>query len=238
MGVYLQDDKLIYESPEEKLLTEFKQKSMDKLENVTLKEFVSLLGSALPAPGGGGSAALSGAQGFALSSMVCNLTVGKKKYAQYEERLKELLLVYSYCGKRMLELIDLDEENFLPLSKAYGLKSDTAEEKAYKDKVMEEALVTASLVPLEIMMLALEGLEYLQELKIMSSRLVLSDVGVAAECFRAAIEGAKLNVVINLKTMKQSKIKESIVSMMYKIQSEYPEHYRQVSSYVLDDISG
>lgn len=83
-----------------------------------LSSFVELLSSKEPAPGGGGAAALTGAQGTALAAMVCNLTIGKKKYREHEERLKEILEKALVLQRRFLEMIDEDKQNFLPLAKA------------------------------------------------------------------------------------------------------------------------
>ena len=97
------------------------------LRDSSVTEFTALLASDLPAPGGGGVAALMAAQGFALASMVCNLTFGKKKFAEHEPRLHEIQEKSSRLASRMLDLMDLDEEYFVPLSKAYGLPVNTEE---------------------------------------------------------------------------------------------------------------
>ena len=92
-----------------------------KISEKTCIEFVDVLASKSAVPGGGGAAALVGAIGMALGSMVCNLTIGKKKYAEYEESVKEILTKAAEIEKNLLNMIDEDAKNFLPLSKAYGL---------------------------------------------------------------------------------------------------------------------
>lgn len=167
-----------------------------------LSSFVELLSSKEPAPGGGGAAALTGAQGTALAAMVCNLTIGKKKYREHEERLKEILEKALVLQRRFLEMIDEDKQNFLPLAKAYGIKAETEEEKREKAAVMEKALQTACRVPLEIVRSCAEGITLHEELLDKGSRLAISDVGVGAEFLRAALISGKMNVRINTGMMQ------------------------------------
>ena len=84
-------------------------------------EFIEKLSSKSPTPGGGGVSALIGSLGTALGGMVCNLTIGKKKYEIYEEEVKEILDEVTYIQKRLFDLIKEDEDNFIPLSKEYSL---------------------------------------------------------------------------------------------------------------------
>ena len=99
---------------------------------VPCNEFVDVLGSKAPVPGGGGASALVGAVGTALGNMVGALTVGKKKYADVEEEMKELMAKATTLQDELLHLIERDAEVFEPLSKAYGMPRETEEEKAEK----------------------------------------------------------------------------------------------------------
>lgn len=172
------------------------------LSTLSLNDFVELLSSKAPAPGGGGAAALTGAQGCALAAMVCNLTIGKKKYAQYEEDLRRILDESIILQKRFLSMIEEDKINFLPLAKAYGLASSTDEEKVYKAKVMEEALKKACSIPVEIVEKSYAGIKLHLELMDKGSKLAISDVGVGVEFLRAALISGKMNVLINTGMMK------------------------------------
>ena len=107
---------------------------------VPCNEFVEVLGSKAPVPGGGGASALVGAVGTALGNMVGALTVGKKKYADVEEEMKELMAKATTLQDELLHLIERDAEVFEPLSKAYGMPRETEEEKAEKARVMEIVL--------------------------------------------------------------------------------------------------
>ena len=106
---------------------------MEKIAEKSCIGFVDVLASKAPVPGGGGAAALVGAIGMALGSMDCNLTTGKKKYAQYEEDIQAILGKAKTLQDQLLEMIDKDAEGFFPLSQAYGLPANTDEEKAAKE---------------------------------------------------------------------------------------------------------
>ena len=168
-------------------------------------EFVEVLSSKAPVPGGGGAAALVGAVGAALCNMVGNLTVGKKKYADVEEELRGLMEQVTEIQNRFLQLIDEDAEGFAPLAKAYGLPSGTEEEKAKKAEIMEKCLNDACGVPMEIMENCCRAIDLIEIFAAKGSVLAVSDAGVAAACCRAALKGASLNIYINTKSMKDRK---------------------------------
>lgn len=161
-------------------------------------DFIGALSSNAPVPGGGGASATVGALAAALGMMVTNLTIGKKKYADYEEELIRCRSELEGLRDRLITLTDKDAEAFEPLSRAYSLPKDAPD----YERIMEEALLTASLAPLEIMDTALECAHVLEVLVEKGSRLAISDVGVGIYFAQAAIEGAALNVYINTKMMK------------------------------------
>lgn len=173
-----------------------------KIAEKTCIEFVDALASKSAVPGGGGAAALVGAIGMALGSMVCNLTIGKKKYAEYEETVKEILNKAGKIEKDLLEMIDKDAECFLPLSKAYGLPKNTEEEIRIKEETMEKALKVACEVPISIVRVCFEAIKLHEDLVDKGSKLAISDVGVGVQCLRAAILSGQLNVVININSIK------------------------------------
>lgn len=161
-------------------------------------EFVSLLASAAPAPGGGGAAALAGALGTALGHMVGALTAGKKKYAAVEPEIRSLMARCSQLQTQLLDQVQADEEGFRPLAQAYGIPKDDPA----RAETLEEASVTACQVPLRIMELCCESLDLVAVLAEKGSRLAVSDAGCAAALIRAALESASLNVFINTKTLR------------------------------------
>ena len=165
-------------------------------------EFVSVLASKSPVPGGGGASALVGAVGTALGNMVGSLTVGKKKYADVEADIIKLQEKADGLQQELLDLVEKDAEVFEPLSKAYGLPKDTPQQQKEKDRVMEKCLVDACSVPLDIMEKCCEALEIMAQFAAKGSKLALSDAGVGAVFCKAALQGASLNVFINTSSMK------------------------------------
>lgn len=175
------------------------------IKEQTIQDFLDVLSSKQPVPGGGGASALGGALGTALGLMVGNLTVGKKKYAAVEEDVRADMEKLLALQETFMELADDDAKVFAPLAAAYSLPTVTEEERAYKAAVMEENLLAASLVPLQIMEAAKEALELLKDLEQKGSVMAVSDVGVAVQFIRTALTGAVMNVYINTKSMKTPK---------------------------------
>ncbi len=177
---------------------------------MTYFEFVEKLSSKSPTPGGGGASSLVGAIGVALCSMVCNLTIGKKKYEEYESEILEILEKTNKLQNRLLELIKEDEENFLPLSKAYSLKANTEEEKKIKEETMQNCLKLASKAPLEVLKISYEAIKLHERILGKTTILAISDIGVGISSLRASLLSAKLNILININSLKDEDYKQQI----------------------------
>ena len=162
------------------------------------RTFVEVLASNAPAPGGGGAAALVGAIGTALGNMVGSLTVGKKKYADVEAEIIELKAKCDALQKELLDQVEADEVNFLPLAKAYGIPKDDPN----RDAIMEEATLIACSTPMKIMELCCQAIDYIKVFADKGSRLAVSDAGCGAVICKAALQAASLNVFINTKSLK------------------------------------
>lgn len=173
-------------------------------------DFLEVLSSKAPVPGGGGASAAVGAFSCALGMMVANLTVGKKKYAAIEDEMKQLCKKLDILKKELVALTDKDAEAFAPLAEAYSMPKDTPKELDEKECVMEAALYEASIVPLEIMEKILLAMGHMRILEEKGSGLAVSDVGVAVLFGKAALEGASLNVYINTKMMKDRERAEDL----------------------------
>ena len=184
--------------------------------NKTCIEFAEVLASKEPVPGGGGASAYVGSLGMALGSMVGNLTLGKKKYADVEEDIKALLERSQQLMKILNDLVEADAEAFKPLSDAYRLPSGTDEEKEYKETMIQASLKAAAQAPLDIAKACTEAIELHKEFAEKGSRLAVSDAGCGAIFCKAALQGARLNVLINLNLMKDEDLK-------YKMQKEIDE---------------
>ncbi len=174
------------------------------------REFLNMLASAEPIPGGGGASAMVGALGAALGGMVGNLTLGKKKYESVQEDIKALLDRAGKLQSELLSLVVKDAEVFEPLSRAYGLPKNTDEEKKHREAVMEEALRLACSVPVELMEKSMEAVALHEEMAVKGTRIAISDAGVGVLFCKSALLGASLNVFINTKLMKDRKYAEAI----------------------------
>jgi methenyltetrahydrofolate cyclohydrolase len=164
----------------------------------TLNGFLDDLASSSPAPGGGSVAALSGALGVALTSMVCNLTIGKKKYADVESDMKKVLDQTEQLREQFTELIDSDTLAFNKVMEAYALPKDTEPQKALRSAAIREATKEATMVPLEVMKHCIDALALTQTVASKGNVNSVSDAGVSAFMLHSAIESAALNVRINL----------------------------------------
>ena len=181
----------------------------------TCTEFVEVLSSKAPVPGGGGASALVAAVGTALGNMVGSLTVGKKKYADVEDEMWELKKKCDQLQKDFLHLIERDAEVFEPLSKAYGMPRETEEEKAEKARVME-------------------AIELIVEFGAKGSKLAISDAGVGAAFCKAALKGASLNVYINTKSMADRAYAEEL----NKKADAMLEKYTKIADETFDSVLG
>ena len=178
---------------------------MDFTQN-SCREFVEVLASNAPVPGGGGAAALVGAIGTALGNMVGSLTVGKKKYADVEEEIIALKAKCDALQNELLYQVPADAEGFVPLAKAYGIPKDDPS----RPEIMEKATITACQVPMHIMELCCESLDAIAVFAAKGSRLAVSDAGCGATIVKAALQAASLNVFINTKTLQNREVAEKM----------------------------
>jgi len=171
------------------------------LTRKTVKTFLDELASASPAPGGGSVAALAGALGAALAAMVCNLTIGKKKYADVDEEMKKVLVQAEELRRLFTDLVTKDTEAFNKVMEAYGLPKETDPQKALRSAAIVEATKEATLVPLEVMKHCIDALALAQVVASKGNVNSVSDAGVSALMLHAACESAALNVRINLNAL-------------------------------------
>ena len=181
-----------------------------KLADMQVTQFCDVLASDAPAPGGGSTAALEGALGAALTAMVCGLTtVGKsrEKYAEYQEFVLASQKKALDLKARFMDVMDRDTEAFNVVSAAFGMPKATDEEKAARSAAIQKGL-EGTRTPFEMMELAAETLELTAELLGKTNDSAASDLGVSALSMRAAIQGAWLNVLINIGSLKNKELAE------------------------------
>ena len=183
-----------------------------KLQDLLLKEFLEKTASNEPVPGGGSSAALNAAMATALTEMVANLTIGRKKYADADERMREIAAVMSAQRSRFLEDIDRDAEAYRQVMEAYRLPKETEKEQQLRDATIQEATKEASLIPMEVAESAFSLLETMRETLQRGNPNAATDGLVGMINCRTAILSALLNVRVNLGGIRDEKFVEEMTT--------------------------
>ncbi len=207
------------------------------LVNRNLNAFLEELASNSPAPGGGSVAALAGALGSALTSMVCRLTVGKKKYAEAEEEMKSVLAMSEKLRTTFTRLIDTDTDAFNKVMEAYSLPKESDDRKALRNAAIQEATKEAALVPLECMKHCIDALALARAVAQKGNLNSVSDAGVSALMIGAGIEAAALNVKINLTGITDMEFVEWKTSEVSSIQKTGRDAVEEILLIVGDKIS-
>ena len=182
-----------------------------------ISNFLDELASNSPTPGGGSVAALAGALGAALISMVGNLTVGKKKYEDVEEDIKKILSSSEKLRYELSQLIEEDVKAFNNFMATYKMPKETEDEKKVRAEKMQESLIKAAKVPLKTAYKCFDIMIVSQEAAEKGNLNVVSDAGVAVLMAEAALESAILNVKINLRMIKDEKVRTELFSSIKEI---------------------
>ena len=182
-----------------------------------IRNFLDELASNSPTPGGGSVAALAGALGAALISMVGNLTVGKKKYEDIEEEIKRIISSSEKLRYELSKLIEEDVKVFNNFMSTYKMPKETEDEKRLRAEKMQESLIKAAKVPLKVAYKCLDILSLSKEVAEKGNINVVSDAGVAVLMAEAALESAILNVKINLGMIKDEKARTELSSSIKEI---------------------
>lgn len=172
--------------------------------------WLSELGSAAPTPGGGGAAAMTAAVAAGLVEMVCNLTVGRPRYAEHSEHAAAVLERATALRGQALALVTEDATAFDALMATFKLPKSDEAERAARTAAVQRATEAAARVPLRIAALAAEVVQLAEQLPGRSNPNVLSDVGVAASTAAAALESAALNVEINLSGLTDQQARQRL----------------------------
>lgn len=196
---------------------------MDMLE-LKINDFLDRLGSSDAVPGGGGASALAAALGAALGTMVGSLTVGKKKYADVEEEIKDLMAEMTDLSGKLAACVNKDAEMFAPLAEAYRIPKDAPD----RDEILEKCLRDAASAPFEIMELSCKAIELLEEFAVKGSKMVVSDAATGAVLCKGAIYGAAINVRVNTRLMKDREYAEYIDDRTYAMIAEYSDRADEV----------
>ena len=225
--------------PKEKVI-EFKIESAnpgDSLVKMNLREFCNETLSDSPAPGGGSVAALMGALGASLGGMVANLSAGKRGWDDKLEYFSDWAVKAQRLKDELLALVDEDTAAFNKVMEAFGLPRESAEEKSARSAAIEKATKFAAEVPLKVMETAFKSYELLGEMAEKGNPASVSDVGVGALATRACIEGAALNVRINLAQLKDKKFRDEIAGKVRDLSADSEAQFKQITQIVEKQLS-
>lgn len=178
--------------------------------NKTLQNYFDELSSNSPTPGGGNVSALCGALAASLGTMVCNLTIGKKKYADVEAEIISLKEKLALFQNDFIELAQRDNEAFDKVMEAFKLPKESEQEKEIRNSKIEEATINAAEVPSEVMKKCYDLLPILKTISEKGNKNSLSDAGVAIALVKASVQGAYLNVLINCSSLSNQTVAEEI----------------------------
>ncbi len=206
------------------------------LSELKTYEFTELLASDAPAPGGGSSAALEGAIGAALTAMVCTLTIPKKAFADHAAELEEIRDQAERIRVRFVDVMNRDTEAFMLVSNAYSMPKLTDADKAARSAAIQAGLEACTATPFEMMELAAETIELAASLPGRFNETAASDLGVAAISLRSAVQGAWLNVRINIGSLKNKELAESYRTrgevLLEKVQTMADQLYNTILALV------
>jgi formiminotetrahydrofolate cyclodeaminase len=210
---------------------------MTKLVKMNIKMFLDELASSSPAPGGGSVAALSGALGAALSSMVCNLTRGKQGYEAEQDEIIEILQRSEELRKQLTELIDRDTEAFNEVMEALKMPKETVEQKEHRRHIMQNAFKHAADVPLETARKCMEILDVARILSEKGNKNSISDAGVSALMAQTGLQAAYENVRINLCSIKDTEYVQKVTTELDELLRNAMEKSTEIHSIVEKSIS-
>lgn len=206
----------------------------EPLTNLSCTEFAAVLAAKQSVPGGGGAAALVGALGAALCSMVGNFTTGKKTYAAVEDDVQRMLADAEAVRLRLIDLVADDAAAFFPLSQAYAIPKEDPS----RAETLEAATKAACKAPYEMMVEISKSIELLEEMGEKGSKMLVSDVGCGALFARAALESASMNVFVNTKTIKDRAWAEDLEAKCDALLSEYIPRAEACARSVMSRIRG
>jgi methenyltetrahydrofolate cyclohydrolase len=186
---------------------------MTDIKDTEIEAFLAALASQSATPGGGSAAAIIGAMGAALVSMVCNLTIGKKKYVEVEGEMKDVLAKAETLRQKLIGMIEDDVKAFDAVMGAYGMPKETDADKAKRDAAIQAALKQATDVPMACARAARQVIDIAATASDKGNLNVISDAGVGVLAGYAALRSAALNVFTNArmitdKTFAEAKLKE------------------------------
>lgn len=190
------------------------------LTDLTVKDFLQKTASNDPVPGGGSVAALSASVAAALTEMVANLTIGRKKYVEVEEEMKDVVKDVLQARQELIEDIDKDSDAYNEVMAAFKLPKETEEEVAKRKEAIEEATKKAALVPLTVAQKAFSMMQRIETVVVKGNQNAITDGAVAAMMARTAVLSALYNVKINLGSIQDAAFVEEVSQKVKEIETK------------------
>jgi methenyltetrahydrofolate cyclohydrolase len=190
---------------------------MSEIKDKSVQTFLDELAGKQATPGGGSAAAVMGAQAAALTSMVCNLTIGKPKYAEVEAEMQALLAESEALRTTLIGMIKADVDVFDKLMACYGLPKATEQEKAHRSEQIQSVLREATIVPLECVKACAKAIKLSKIAAEKGNLGVISDAGVAVMAGYAGLKSAALNVYINAASLKDREFAEARLAELREV---------------------
>jgi len=190
----------------------------------SIQKYLDDLSAKTAAPGGGSSAALAGAMGSALISMVLNFTIGNQKYAGFEKDARDMLATSEALRKKFIKFFDEDVESYGLFSKARELPKDSEADKIKRSRAIKEALKQATLTPLHVCQHSVEAIRLCPDMAKAANRNLICDVEVPVRLLEAAFYSAKINVIMNLKGLEDEEFNKDIIKQIASLEKELLKH--------------
>lgn len=203
---------------------------------MTVAGFIDELASDSPAPGGGSVSALNGAIAAALTSMVGNLTIGKKKYADVEEEMREIVSRVSEVQKELLEAVDKDSDAFNVVFAAFKWPKETEEEKKARSAEIQRGTKIAADVPMRVAEKAAELMPLIKQVIMKGNQNSITDACCAMMACRYAVIGALLNVRINLGSIKDETFVKEHADRAAELEQKVNESEQKILAHVYQNL--
>lgn len=194
----------------------------------SIRNYLDEISSSLPTPGGGNVSAFSGAVACSLGIMVCNLTIGKKKYINVEEEMKDIKFELSIAKEEFLNLAEKDNQAFEKVMESFKLPKDTDEQKKNRNDKIESATFEAAEVPAEVLKNCSKIISLFQSLTEKGNQNSVSDAGVAASLISTAAEGAYLNILINCSSLSNQTMAQEVLKKNEIMLSEVKDSVKTI----------
>ena len=191
-----------------------------ELYNLSIKEYNEILSSKSSMPGGGSAASVVASLGASLGLMVLNLTIGKEKYKEYEDLLKDSINKLEELKKDFINMIEEDKVLYENIQNVWTLPKNTEEEKKIREIEMEKACKTCNIIPMKIMEKSYDGIKIINDILYKTNANLITDLGDASVNLKAAVDGAYLNIIINKKFIKDNEYNDEIIKKANNIKEE------------------